>query len=239
MIALLALGVTALAVEPTTVMSRLDESTVFRKMRITPGVPDIPSSDYEKAAAGKVVTGLVSVDGYKAKKAYGLAIVDVPIERFWAAINDDPSKVEYTKLDYTEILSGGHCAPARMVFQYLPVPLMTDRWWVSNMSTNGPLQAASQGRIREMSWQTTDPRSLKSETAREWAEKGIPVGFSKGGWLLIDIDGTHTFVEYNAWSDPGGSVPVGLANSFASGGIKDTFETMTQLAKDGPGCPIQ
>jgi hypothetical protein len=89
-----------------------------------------------------------------------------------------------------------------------------------------------------MSWQTVDSPTVGSATAQEWADQGIPVGFSKGGWLLIDLDGTHTFVEYTAWSDPGGSVPVSFANSFAASGIKDTFKTMTQLAKDGAHCPV-
>src|SRR5690606_13756818 len=72
--------------------SRLAEVEALRPLRLGGDVPPIPAEAYLSVARGNVETGLMDVEGYSAKKAWGAAIVDVPIARYWAAINDDPGK---------------------------------------------------------------------------------------------------------------------------------------------------
>ena len=232
------LAATGWAADIDAVLARIDEVSDYRSMRITEGVPSISEDEYRRAATGEIPTRLVAVDGTKAKKVYGVAVVDVPIDRFWSAINDEDSKVEYTKLGYAEVLLGNSCEPQRRVFQYLPVPIVTDRWWVSDQRMNTVLQATSQGRVRELTWKTTDPKNVSTESAREWARKGMPVDFAQGGWFLVDLDGTSTLVEYYSWSDPGGNVPMGAMGRFAAGGIPDMLATFTDLARTGPTCKL-
>ncbi|HMV65204.1 MAG TPA: hypothetical protein PKA64_00040 [Myxococcota bacterium] len=168
----------------------------------------------------------------------GVAVLDVPISRLWAAINDDRSKVEWTALDYLALLDGQYCQAPRRVFQFLPVPLLTDRWWVVDIGYNEAIASASGGRVREQTWRSTDGATLPPE-AQAWADKGVPVASTRGGWLLIDLDGASTLVEYYAWADPGGSLPASIANSFATSGIEDTLKTFRNLAQSGPTCPAR
>mgnify|MGYP000998028898 CR=1 FL=1 len=187
--------------------------------------------------SGKVVTGVVSVEGSAHKKAWGVAVLQAPIERLWAAINDDSSKVEHTQLDYLEILEGKVCQAPRRVFQFLPVPLLADRWWIVNVRYNEALHRATNGRVREQSWATDGRTDLPTPGTQAWGAKGIPVGFTRGSWLLVDLDGQSTLVEYYTWADPGGSIPAGIANSFADDGIEGTLRTMERLARAGTRCP--
>ncbi len=202
-------------------------------------MPAIPVASYTAVAEGKVQTGLMDVEGYSAKKAWGAAIVDVPIARYWAAINDDPGKQTHGILGHVKVVDGPVCGSGRTVFQYLPVSLATDRWWVANISTNEPLSQRSGGRVREMRWESVDwDVSLDPEVA-SWASGGMSIGFTKGAWFLVDLDGARTLVEYYAWTDPGGRIPAGLASRFAAGSIGDTITKMGEIAKGSPGCPIR
>lgn len=168
----------------------LAEVEPLRGSRLATSAPPIPADAYLSAEAGQVATGLVAVDGSSVRKAWGVGIVDVPIEAMWAAINDDRSKPSTTRLAHLEVLDGEPCGAQRTVFQYLPISMASDRW----------------------------------------------VPFTEGGWLLADLGGGRTLVEYYAGSDPGGSIPAGLASRFAAGGIEDTIAAMAGLARKGPSC---
>lgn len=232
----------ALAVSGDLVMTRLEETKGFRAhARLKERTPTISEEMYRKGATGEVQTDLMAVDGHKAKVGYGVAVVDVAIGRFYAAVNDDPSKPNHTKLDYTEVLKGGVCGENRTVFMNLPAPFpLTDRYWIVNARQNNALLEASGGKVRQMTWESQDPPMVPAGTkAAEKAADGMPIEFAKGAWYLTEIDAGHTLVEYWTWTDPGGNIPAGLASSFAAGGIKDTFVTMTQLAKKGARCQVR
>jgi hypothetical protein len=215
----------------------IDEIVATRGQRNLDSAPAIERSAYERALGGEVVTGLVDVPGHKARLAWGVAVVKAPTDRFWAAVNDDRSKVAYTKLEHLELLSGEACGPSRVVFQYLGVSLLTDRWWVVQQRHNTGLASATEGRLREVSWKSVaDQAAALTPSARTWADQGMAIPFTEGSWLVGDLGDGRTLVEYYAWSDPGGSVPARMASSFAAGGIEDTFASMTTLATKGPNC---
>lgn len=239
MLSWLFLILSAWAVEPELVLERVAETQEHRVHRLDRGAPKHSEAVYRKAASGKVTTGLIEVSGHKAKKAWGVAVVDVPIAKFWAAINDDKGKVGVTKLAYTEVFSGGLCGSPRRVFQYLPVPLLTDRWWVAVMRKNSTLQSKSAGSLRELTWATDGNFDLPTAAAKEWGDKGMHVESTKGAWLLIELDAGHTLVEYYTWSDPGGSVPAGMASNLAANGIEDTMKNMSTLAMRGTHCKLE
>lgn len=232
-----AVGVAA-AADPATITSRLTEIDTVRSLRAAEGVPTIPESAYASILSGDVETGIVSVEGHAAKKAWGLAVVDAPIERLWAAINDDLGGVAYNKLEMSEVVSGTRCNSGRGVLQLLPVPWVTDRWWITFITANDAISTATSGRVRENTWQSNnDPSLVTTTTGQAAMEAGIPIEFTKGAWFMADIDGSSTLIEYYVWSDPGGSVPAGLASRMAAGGIEDTIEAVTKFANEGqPGC---
>jgi hypothetical protein len=239
MLFLLSLLASSWSVEPEVVQQRLSEVQPLRAKRLDHNAPSFDRSAYDKAAKGTVATGLISIEGHKAKKAWGVAVVDVPIGAFWAAINDDPGKVGITRLAYAEVLSGGRCGSPRRVFQFLPVPLVTDRWWVTEMNMNSSLMSTSSGRVREMTWATDGNFDLPTASAKEWGDKGMHVASTQGSWFLVDLDGSSTLIEYYTWSDPGGSLPAGMASSMAASGISGTIDDMVTLARKGPYCKVE
>ena len=87
--------------------------------------------------------------------------------------------------------------------------------------------------MRELSWtEISDPLNHPmSSAAKARVEDQVAVPFTKGAWLLLKLDDSHTFVEYHAWSDPGGFVPAGPASTFASGSIDQTLQAMEDYAK--------
>lgn len=226
------------AVDAAILKQRVAETAELRGKRVTTDAPPIPTEAYDKIASGEVWTTLQSVPGHKAKKAIGAVVVDVPIGRMWAAVNDETSKVDWTKLGYLELIEGSNCEDQRLVLQYLPISLVSDRWWVVRQTMNDALFQASEGRVREVKWTSTDERPTTA-TAVTWMDKGIPIAYTHGSWFMVDLDGQNTLIEYYTWTDPGGSIPAGLASSFAAGGISDTFETMAKLAKNGTNCPVK
>lgn len=216
---------------------RLAEVAAHRALRIATDVPSIPQSAYDEVRAGGVPTGLVDVEGFAARRVWGVGIVDVPIERMWAAVNDDRSKPAWTQLAHMELLDGAFCSSTRRVFQYLDVSVVSDRWWVVDQRMNLGLATASGGSVREVTWQSVDdmPGAL-TPSASEWAAKGVPVGFTQGAWFLVSLGEDRTLVEYTSFSDPGGRLPRRFASSFAAGGIENTIRQMEKLARSGPTC---
>lgn len=230
----------ALAFSGEDLAARVRETANLRPMSgMAADAPAIPEKLYLEAADGKVHTTLVSVPGVKAKKAVGVGVLDVSIERFWSAVNDDASKPAHTKLSFTEVLEGGLCGDRRLVFMYLPISMLSDRYWVVEAKKNLALQKASEGKVREMTWDSRHVEIPLGKRSRDYLPNGMEIEFAKGAWWLTALDADHTLVEYWTWTDPGGYVPAGLASSFAAGGIKDTFAQMEKLAAKGGRCPIE
>ena len=229
---------TASAADPAAIVARLAEIEEVRGLRTAVGVPAIPQSAYDSIISGGVETGLVSVEGYAAKKAWGVAVLDAPIEKLWSAINDDAGGVAYNSLISSEVVSGTACVSGRGILQLLSVPWATDRWWITFLTANSSISEATSGRVRENSWTSNnDPALVTTSSGQATMELGIPIEFTKGAWFLADIDGSSTLVEYYVWTDPGGSVPAGLASRLAAGGIEDTLQAAARFATEGtPGC---
>ena len=215
--------------------ARLNEVSSIRASRLV-DAPKISTQEYRDAALGKVPTGMVAVDGFSFKKAYGVRVFNLPIDTVWAALNDDRGKLVHTKLSHAELIRGTYCESGRRVFQFLPLPLVSDRWWVSDFVFNDTVHQRSGGRVREMFWKSVDHQTLTKKPSQEWMDKGIPVNFNEGAWFVVDIDGSSTLVEYYAWSDPSGYVPASLTNSLAAGGIKDTIDAVRKIANSGSNC---
>ncbi len=226
--------VTCAWAEPTAAVELLQ---THHDKRALPSAPQLPASAYERALQGAVPTGLIDVPGHKARVAWGVAVVDQPIDRYWAAVNDDRNKTSFTKLEHLELLEGEPCGAKRLTFQYLGVTMLTDRWWVVDQTHNEPLASATGGKVREMSWKSRPSYADRlPESAKAWASNGMELPFTEGAWTLVDMGDGRTLVQYYAWSDPGGNVPARVASSFAAGGISDTIASMAALAKRGPSC---
>jgi len=227
--------VLSLAVWAATPVEVMEQTEALRGHRAG-AFPPIGLDDYTQAMAGRVATGVTDVPGHAAKKGYGLLLTDLPIEKLWPAINDDRGKVKWTKLAYAEVYEGRYCATERRVFQFLPVPLVTDRWWVLDIHENRRMREASAGRALEVVFKSVDEGALPTEAMKEWSLRGMRVAFVEGAWYLHSLGENSTLIEYYTWSDPGGAVPARLASSFSTSSIGDAIESMVKLARDGSTC---
>ncbi len=233
MLAMLALP--AMAYDADALMERLDEVKLHRALRLATVAPELTDKEYRAAADGKIATGVMKVEGHSAKLGYGVGVLDVGIDDLWAGINDETRHGDILPLSHTEIVHGSECQSGRRVLMVLPLPVVSDRWWINENTYNPAITQASGGTLRELSWSSLDdPASHAMSTGAKAAVDGlVPVEYNRGAWFLIALDDSHTLAEYHSWVDPGGSIPAYGASMFATSGIEDTFNAMADYAKKG------
>lgn len=222
------------AVSPDRVAARVAAVESLRELRVRQAAPRPGPDTIRRAAQGTIVTGL------SGDTAWGVAVLDVPIGKLWAGLNDETRHPGYTATGYSELLSGKPCASGRRVFQYLPVPFVTDRWWIASLRHNGKLARESGGSVRELFFKSSvDPSEVTSAAARKLMADAAPIGFTRGGWFLVAVDAYHTYVEYHSKTNPGEGVPASLAKRLAAKGVEETIAAMEKFAKEGnPVCPV-
>ncbi len=210
-----------------------------RGLRIHASAPSPSDNDLRKVAGGAVVTGLL--DSSTGSKAYGAAIVNVGIGQFWAALNDETRHPGYTAVAYSELLEGRVCQSGRKVLQYLPVPMLSDRWWIGTLTKNGKVHQASGGAVRELAFASSvDPALVTTDSGQKMIAKAEPIGFSNGAWFMVALDERSTYVEYYLHTDPGGRIPGGMASMFATRGVRENIEAIQRFAKEAkPSCSIE
>ncbi len=209
-------------------LSTITEVMAHRDARMANGAPIVPQSAYEDALAGERVARISRVVGVGAAKAWGVAVVDAPVETVWMVVNDESALGEHLPVSTAQVVDGTSGTAPRRVFEYLPLPIISDRWWMSDVSHNGQLYTATEGRAWEQVWTDATGEPVPNDLAAT-AEGGIPVAWTTGSWLLISLPSGKTLVEYYVWTDPGGSLPAGPATRFASGAVKDTLKAVQNL----------
>jgi hypothetical protein len=213
-----------------TLMSDLGQ---WKVQRTSGTVPNIPRADYQRALDGEVVTGIEVVEDIKAAKGYGVIVIDLPIDLLWRAIADEDHHAGHLPVSHSRTIEGKPRSNDHTIFQYIDIPILTDRWWLVRIRYNSTLYTASNGRAWELWW--TDrikETSLRSRLDASLLDDGMPIAWSKGAWLLVDLGGGKTLVEYHTWSDPGGSVPVGPATRFAAGEVQSNLKSMAKFAQE-------
>jgi hypothetical protein len=224
----------AQAATPDQVVARVQAVEPLRALRAQKGAPAVSVEDVRKTAQGTIVSGVVGTT------AWGAALLNLPIGRLWAGLNDETRHPGYTATAYSELMSGEPCASGRKVFQYLPVPMVADRWWVSVLRSNQALVRESGGAVRELYFKGgADPAEVTSEAARKLMPEAEPITATRGGWFLVAIDPYTTYVEYHSNTDPGAGVPQSVALKLAARGVRETILAMDRFAKEGhPVCPV-
>ena len=202
-----------------------------RHDRVAEGAPIIGEADYDKALDGDVIARLTRVDGVDAAKAWGLAVIDHPVDQVWKVVNNEAALTAHLPVTHSVVLTGPEHAAPRTVFEFLPLPLLSDRWWVVNVAHNEPLYTRTNGRAWEQVW-TDATHSTARDDVPAQHQDGIPVAWTQGAWLLVALPDDRTLLEYYVWTDPGGSLPAGPATRFAAGAVRDTLRAVDSLCDD-------
>jgi len=231
---LLLLIALALGVSFPQVDARLSEIEEYRAMRLAHGAPKPNADVVKRASGGTVVTGLYG------NMAWAAAVLNVPIGQLWAGLNDETRHPPFTAMGHSEILTGAPCQSGRSVFNYLPIPMVSDRWWVSHIRANDQLAAASGNSVRELTWfGTMEPSAVTSASGKKFMKEAEPIGSTRGAWFMVAIDQFNTYVEYFSATDPGAGVPSSLANRLAARGVHDQVLAIKKFATQGsPVCPV-
>jgi hypothetical protein len=225
--------------QPGAISARLAEVAPLRSQRIARTAPAIPESAWKKAAGGQIATGVQRNGDAAVGTGWGVALFDVPIGALWSGLNDEMNHKELVGLSHVEIIKGSRCADHRQIMMMLPLPIVSDRWWVVQDRYNTSLAASTSGRVMELTWSLVpDPLAALSPALQQKVADAVLTTANTGAWLLIDLDGSRTLAEYHAISNPGGDVPAGPATSFASATIADTMRKMADYAASGKSaCP--
>jgi len=204
----------------------------WRPHRMTETAPNIPESAYQTALDGDIAAGIEVVEDIKAAKGYGVVVVDVPIATLWKAVTDEDHHANVLPITHSKTVEGAPRSANHTVFQFMDIPVLTDRWWVVRIRYNSALYSASSGRAWELVWtdRIKEP-ALRTKLDADLIDDGIPLAWSKGAWLLVDLGGGRTLIEYHTWSDPGGSVPAGPASRFAAGEVKNNLRSISSFVR--------
>ena len=180
---------------------------------------------HSEISKGDIKTGIER--GEKKSIAWGITIFPYPIDQVWRGINHEEHHVDLSPVSETKIILGTPCGEIREVFMQLPIPLLDDRWWITEQRVNVDVHKKSSGTIRELSWKKIS--TLKSQTYIENGHirpTGIELADSYGSWILYQMNDTETIGYYHSYVDPGGYIPAGPINNLAGGGIFDTIQAM-------------
>jgi hypothetical protein len=141
----------------------------------------------------------------------------------------------------SETIQGVPRTSDHVIFQFLDVPMFSDRWWLVNIRYSGALYTQSSGKVWEIVWEDRNKdQALLNMLDLSQFDDAMPVAWTKGAWLLMQLDDGRTLVEYHTWSDPGGKVPVGLATRFAAGEVAQNLANMAKFARTHtPKCTAQ
>jgi hypothetical protein len=209
--------------------------------RLSKSAPKITQKQVAEALSGGIVTGVEVVEQIKAGKGYAMGVFDIPIDVLWRGVSDEDHHAEFMAADISKTVDGVARRDGHTLFQYMKMPIISDRWWVVRMNFNGALYKSTSGKVWEVVWNDRQKdQALIDSLDPSMISEGIPIEWAKGSWLLVDLGAGKTFVMYHTWSDPGGRIPVGLGTRLAAGTVKNNLIEMTEFSKKhARTCPGQ
>jgi hypothetical protein len=191
-------------------------------------VAAVPQSAYRAALQGEIRTGLdTGAEG--GGVAWGVGVLSAPVEAIWRGLTDMTGYAEWMPVDVAVALAEAGRSGA-VIFQYLDLPLISDRWWCVQQRHNAALYTHSGGRAWELTW-SDQHGTAACATLPPVHDGGIPVGWSRGSWLLIDRGDGTTLAEYAISSHPGGSLSPDLVSRFAASSVPATITGAEALAR--------
>jgi hypothetical protein len=210
-------------------MERLDLTGAARTARFSSPFP----VDLYRKAAKKPGEPVAARDG---DKAYGVLVAEIPLERLWMAVSDEPHHTVALPVRESVVIAGTARGPNRTVFQYYK-RWGIGRWWASEVSMNRELYESSEGKVWETWWvDVMDEVDTSKPPIRDVAADIKPIVDSRGSWVFVSLGERCTLVEYFLWTDPGGAV--GAAQRLlVTKSIRNTLDGAARMATDHVGEP--
>jgi len=193
---------------------------------------DEPLPDGLYRSAARQVGRAVAAN--RENRAFGVLVVERPIELLWKALNDEDHHAldgRYVPVRASRVIEGAPRGPDRLLFQTFQ-QMGVGRWWVNRMWMNRDLYATSRGRLWELTW---EDRMAEVDRTRppvsEAASTLAGIESSRGSWLLFPLGENCTVMEQFSWTDAGGIL--GATQRLLAGkGMRDTLEGLVRLADE-------
>jgi len=211
-----------------------------RKHRFYQDIPKFSDEDYQRMAAGESVIINTAMKDSGLKRSVMGTILPSDIKQLWYWVNDR-NHFELLFPNIQEAIILKRFDASVFTYQYLKLPLVTDRHYFNTATVNVKLNTNAYGQMYESYWQgEPDAKPLIekylnngtiSQTTRKQAEAAILVRKNIGAWLLIKLPKKHTLLEYYMFSDPEGSLPEFAINQASTSTLKkiaNKFSKMTE-----------
>lgn len=164
------------------------------------------------------------------KTGHAVALVEVPIESLWKAINDEDHHAGFL-VDESVVVGGTPRGPSRLLLQAVR-RFGVGRFWVDRVEMSGELYTRSDGRLWELTWREAfDEVDLSRPPLRGVAEDHRRVEWTRGAWLFVPLAPDCTWVDYYVESDPGGALSAFQALG-AKQAMRDAVEGLVRMAEE-------
>ncbi|MFT4977103.1 MAG: hypothetical protein ACI8S6_003008 [Myxococcota bacterium] len=194
----------------------------------------IPAQAYTEALAGQTPTGTASTNA--GDQIWAVARLDAPIDAVWRALTDAENFARWMPVDQTVALSRPGQDGA-VLFHYLSLPIVTDRFWCVEHDHNAALYAQTSGKVWELSWTEQHGTPACAQLPAS-STRGMPVRLSRGSWLLVDLGDNQTLAEYITWAHPGGNLPGDQVARFAASRLSETLSSLQDMARWEQNRPV-
>jgi hypothetical protein len=197
-----------------------------------------PPAELAERAAERPGRVAAAKDG---KQGFAQAVLPLPRERLWKAVNDEDRYAEDLGLAHSEVVEGTPRGTERLLLQSFD-RLGVGRWWVDRVTLGGELQQQTRDQLWELAWRDAfDEVDLSRPPVATVAARWRRVEWTRGAWVFAALGPDCTFVDYFLWTDPGGWLSTFQALG-AKGALADTVEGLARHAREGldpvpPGSP--
>ncbi|MEL6345912.1 MAG: hypothetical protein AAFV53_22565 [Myxococcota bacterium] len=208
-----------------------EDIVALRQQRMADSAPTLAASVYARALGGEMQSGVEFVPGIDSGKGWGVHVINLPITALWKAITDVDNLYRFIPVKHSQNLSG-HRRTGLVAFQYLELPLVSDRWWCVQQRHNAGLYRSTSGRVWEMVFSDQhDKPACSADRLPKLSAEGMPVAWTRGGWMMVALGEERTLVEYHVWTDPGGSLPTAQASRIAAMKVRDSLSGIERMAR--------
>jgi len=205
----------------------------WQHQRMLEKAPSITVEQVRQALSGERVKGIQVIEGVAAALGYGLTTYDLPVADVWRAVADENHHEAYLPVNNSLVVQGRAGADDHLIYQFMELPLVSDRWWVTRIRYNRALHTATNGQAWELAFSDVlgDAATLAGLDQSLLAE-GIPLAWTRGAWLFVSLGASRTLTQYVVWSDPGGSLPTAAASRFSAGAVVSTLDSVEKMARE-------
>jgi hypothetical protein len=204
---------------------------VVNELKGLRGYENFPLTDaeYRQMLSGEVVFRGRQVPGTPLLEGVVGRVIELPAWKLWRVVVDENHHNEYMpQLKYACVLKGrGH---GRLIYDFLDIPMVSDRQWVVETTQRPDLWKQSGGRLWYTSFAT--PANQKAlidagladgripNEIKELQEDAVTIRTSRASYTLIELGPSRSILEYRAFSDPAGQIPATILNYGAPATMK-------------------